>query len=215
MSYSDGDIDYEDKTTGGDDDGDYQLNLTTIHPYLAASYGDADFWLSAGGGGGEVVIGDEEDRDADLATVTIGASYGVGAGLAGKIKAEYTASKLSVEADPGGDTEDEFTTQTLRLLLAADNPISSTALVNWEVGVRRHNNEAVTEDGENKTTDNDTAAEAKIGITARNNRLTTAADAHIINSKNYNRIGITGTLRLSPGNDGQGAEFRDATGIFR
>ena len=206
LAITDGDIGYNDNDG---DDGDYELELTTLHPYFALTLPHGDLWASIGGGGGEVGnrVDDEAKttHDADFKTFSIGGSFLLGNRHLHRLKGDLTQSELVIEDGVDDDQDLTITTDTIRLRVAGARPLSPTVNANYELGLR--NNQSDTHGEAEATSSNageGTAVEATLGISGGKNRLTANADLHLISGDDYTQYGITGTVRLSPGNDGQG-----------
>ena len=188
VSFTDGDLDYTDANDGGK----YTIDLTTIHPYFGWQDERNSVWGSIGGGDGEIEdSGNNERHDASLKTFTIGGDTRLGAGYPSpKIKAELSRSELSVD----DDERTNIKTQTAKVLIATDLPLSDQLTGNIEVGLSNQS-------GDNKT---GTAAELKTGIAANKGKLKLAANLHMSHGEDNQEYGINATIRLQPGNDGQG-----------
>ena len=71
LSLSRGDFEYTDRAGGGAKKGDYEVRLTSVHPYAGwrGPRGGVDMWASVGYGWGEVEI-DDEEADPETADLT-------------------------------------------------------------------------------------------------------------------------------------------------
>ncbi len=197
------DLAYETAAGGGD----YDLDMTSVHPYLGWRAGALDLWASVGLGGGDLRVkptaGDAQSADLKLSTI--------GGGLSGtiwqqnaaqmRVKGEVTHSELEADAQPG--MADISTAATrIRTALEASMPgrlASGAALTpSAEVGLRH--------DGG----DGETGAGAEVGLAIRYHnpaaRFTAEGKmrALLAHSAEQEEWGIQGSLILAPGADGQG-----------
>ena len=161
------------------DGGKYTIDLTTIHPYFGWQDERNSVWGSIGGGDGKLVDnrdgGGGERHDASLKTFTIGGDTRLGAGYPSpKIKAELSRSELSVD----DEERTNIKTQTAKVLIATDLPLSDQLTGNIEVGLSNQS-------GDNKT---GTAAELKTGIAANKGKLKLAANLHMSTRRKQPRI---------------------------
>ena len=181
------DIDYKDSAMPNDN-GKYQLNLTGVHPYIAYTGNGVTFSASIGEADGELEIDNETKHNADLKTVTIAAGIPLSSGnLQPNLTAELTESELSINDD--NNTKTNANTAKINVAIA---PTIGRLQSNLQLGINF-------DTGDGKT---GTAAEFRAGIAYDTGRIKTTAELHLIDGDR--EWGISGSLRLSPGNDGQG-----------
>ena len=194
--------------------GAYDLEQTSIHPYLgwAASDGRMDAWVTLGYGLGAVEI-DDEDADgsqtADLTTRTIGGggSAMVLDSYTGtlRLKGELLQTQADVDGNAAGITELNVDASRIRLTLEGTR---NCALANGaflrqtvEVGLRH-------DAGDGKT---GTGAEigGSLRFTHPAQRLTLEGQWRVLvaHSGDYGDWGISGMLQFKPGTDGQGVSM--------
>ncbi len=155
LSWSRADVDYRNyhtpQTAGraGRDDasGEYQVDMTSVHPYMGWTSGQMDFWATLGYGDGELKITDDDDSlqhassDLDLRTFAVGGSGPLpDAGATNlRVKAEALHSELIVA---GGEqiAAMELDVSRLRLTLEATRSWSlrngARLDLNWQGGLR-------------------------------------------------------------------------------
>ncbi len=205
------DLAYETAAGGGD----YDLDMTSVHPYLAWSAGALDLWASVGLGEGDLRIKPDAGaaQSADLKLSTIGG------GLSGtiwqqnaaqmRVKGEVTHSELEADAQPG--MADISTAATrIRAALEASMPrrlASGAALTpSAEVGLRH--------DGG----DGETGAGAEVGLAIRYHnpaaRFTAEGKmrALLAHSAEQEEWGIQAAITINPAADGQGLSLNISPG---
>ena len=187
LSSTQTDIDYKD-SAAENDNGKYELNLTGVHPYIAFNNNGVTFSASIGEADGELEIDNETKHDADLKTVTIAAGIPLSSGnLQPNLTAELTESELSINDD--NNTKTNANTAKINVAIA---PTIGRLQSNLQLGINF-------DTGDGKT---GTAAEFRAGVSGGTERVKASAELHLIDGDR--EWGISGSLRLSPGNDGQG-----------
>ena len=190
LSLTQSEIDYKDSAEP-DEDGKYELNLTTLHPYFAWQGARNSLWGSIGGGDGEIEItedgGDKEEPiDAKLVTLTVGFDAALTATT--KVKTEFAQSELSVD----DETKTKIKTKTAKLALASDLSLSETLTGNIAFGITGNG-------GDGKT---DTAFELTTGLTGNTDRVQLSGELQL--RDNARQWGVSGSVRVAAGSDGQG-----------
>ena len=212
ISRQSGDFDY----TGAFDStdtmrGTYNIDQTSIHPYLgwSAPDGRADAWITLGYGLGEVEIEDEDvdgSQTADLTTRTIGGGGSatmVESGMGTlRLKGEILQTRADVDGNADAIAEMSVDARRMRLTvegareLALANGASLRPTV--EVGLRH-------DAGDGRT---GTGAEigGSLRFTHPAQRLMLEGQWRILvaHSGDYGDWGVSGTVRFEPGANGQG-----------
>ena len=212
VSQNDADIDY--KTTnaqGKVTEGEYEIELTALHPYINRRFGDVDAWAIIGLGEGEMTVTEKGD-DAIKSDISLTA---LGAGAAMKI---VPSLQLRIEAHTA-DIDIEGN-EVRGLLKQALNTNSTRAMARWhniyltptvplftanqtaffEAGMRRDSG-----DGETRRD----AMEAALGWQYHGQRAEIESAVHgLFGRQDYREWGAYINLRVSGGDDGQGLALR-------
>ncbi len=210
VSWSEADVDYTD--TGS---GDYEVGLTSVHPYVGwtALGGKLDVWATAGYGWGELDITPDADTndqratsDVTMQTIGAGGSAQVFDGRVATLRIKGEALQTSMDVEGSEDiTAVRIGARRLRLGLEASRThvlAGGVQLVpTLEVGMRH-------DAGDGRT---GTGAEVGGGMryTDAANGLTVESHGRVLvgHSGDYQDWGIGGAVRLSAGQDGQGLSF--------
>ena len=210
LSWSEGDLEYEDNTGGGSA-GDYEVDMQVIHPYLGGSSGLVDWWATLGYGNGEVEItpeiGESSSNDVSLRTMGMGGSGLLWSGGENatevRFKGELTRTELEVDASERVAAL-EVDATLIRVAMEASRTRSlaggGTLSPSFSLGARH--------DGGDGNTG--TGAEIGGGVRYANaeSGVSASASAHaLLGRSDYSEWGIQGTVRLSSGADGQGLSF--------
>ncbi len=210
LSWSQGEFDYQDTGEGGGQ-GDYEIDLQAIHPYLGWRSGALSWWATAGYGTGEVEITPEGSTatasDVNLRSIGTG-----GSGLLWsnsdntatvRLKGEFTQTEMEVERS---EQTAALTVDATLMRLAAEAS-RTRSLTNgghlspsFSFGMRHDGGDGHTGAG----------AEITTGVRYTNPQtgINASATAHALVGRNdYEEWGIQATLRNSPGADGQGLSF--------
>lgn len=209
-SVSQGSFDYTDSADGGT--GEYESNMTSIHPYLGWSSGNgARLWGSAGFGGGDIEIAEAgralETSDTALQAFSVGASGafrstddGNGSRVEWNMVSEATMTK--VELDGGGligaDTVDGSRMHVAierRGERALDGGGSFASTL--EVGARR-------DAGFEYEAGSGTGAEVGVGLEWQRGRVAFGARARGLVGGESDEWGANMLLSVGAGCDGQG-----------
>ena len=213
LAWSEADLEYTNRNTANAaaTTGDYELEMTSLHPYLGwrALDGRMDLWATVGWGTGELEItetnADPTTADATLQTLGVGGSARL---LASRdtelrVKGEVQATRLEVEqAEDDAFNEMEADASQARLALEATRTVTtrSGAQVSpsLELGMRYDGGDGATGGGV------EIGAGFRFQSAARGLTLETRARALLAHSGETEDIGISATLKLTPGADGQG-----------
>ena len=203
------DVDYQDDT-GILGQGDYELDLTSAHPYIGWRADELDLWATVGYGTGDLEITGqgETPQSGDVNLQTIG---GGGSGMLWqdgtttlRLKAEVSQTQLEVK---GSDdfAKQEIDATGIRIAVEATRPRTLDGGGIFEPSVEV----AARHDGG----DGETGGGAEVGgaLRYRNPATGLTADGRIRalmgQGGNYEEWGISGTVRVAPGTDGQGLSF--------
>ena len=215
LAWSEADLEYTNRNTAtataGATTGDYELDMTSLHPYLGwrALNGRLDLWTTVGYGSGDLKITEANatpaTADATLQTLGIGGS---GTLLASRdtelrVKGEVQATRLEV----GQAKDDAFNemgvsaTQT-RLALEATRtltaPNGAQILPSLELGMRYDGGDGATGNGL------EIGAGLRYHNATRGLTLETRLRALLSHSGDTKDQGLSATLNLTPGADRQG-----------
>ncbi len=211
LSWSEGEFDYQDTGEGGGGQGDYEIDIQAIHPYLGWRSGALSWWATAGYGSGEVEITPEgspaTSSDVNLRTIGTGGSgllWSSADGTANvRLKGEFTQTEMEVEKS---EQTAALTVDATLMRLAAEAS-RTRSLTNgghlspsFSLGMRHDGGDGNTGAG----------AEIATGVRYTNPQtgINASATAHALLGRNdYEEWGIQATLRNSPGADGQGLSF--------
>ena len=214
VSWLESEVDYKDDT-GILGQGDYELDINSAHPYIGWRAGELDLWATVGYGTGELKITGQDasgvsqaPKSGDVNLQTIG---GGGSGMLWqdgtttlRLKGEVSQTQLEVES--GDDfAEQEIDATGIRIAVEATRSRRLDGGGVFEPSVEV----AARYDGG----DGETGGGAEVGgaLRYRNPATGLTADGRIRalvgQGGNYEEWGISGTLRVTPGVDGQGVSF--------
>ena len=211
LAWSEADLEYTNNTTATATTGDYELDMTSLHPYLGwrALNGRLDMWTTVGYGSGDLKITEANatpaTADATLHTLGVGGS---GTLLASRdtelrVKGEVQATRLEVgqAADDAFNEMEVSATQT-RLALEATRtltaPNGAQILPSLELGMRYDGGDGATGSGL------EIGAGLRYHNATRGLTLETRLRALLSHSGDTKDQGLTATLNLTPGADRQG-----------
>ncbi len=216
LAYSKGEFEYVD-TVGGE--GEYDLDISSVNPYVGWSLSeDLDIWASVGYGVGEVELNDNaEPRSSDLSvgSVSVGASGRLVASdelIAGgrselRLRGDGSASQVDFDRSDAGFTD--VSSHRLRLIVEASHlrsDASGSVRSGLEVGIRHDGG-----DGQD-----DQGLELGGSIEWGNTRgLTLSGRGRVLTLADYDEWGVSGILRLAPGQGGRGLSFSLSPGYGR
>ena len=207
-------MDYEDDRATTVDghlgQGDYELDMTSAHPYIGWRADELDFWATVGYGTGDLEISEQGEmtRSGDVNLLTVG---GGGSGMLWqdditKMRLKGEVSQTTLEVEDGTDfAEQEVDATSIRVAVEAtrSRKLDGGGLLEPSVEV------AARYDGG----DGETGGGAEVGgaLRYRNPATGLTADGRIRaligQGGSYEEWGISGTIRVAPGTDGQGLSF--------
>ena len=221
VSLLESDIEFEDDrdtmVTGYLGQGDYELDMTSAHPYMGWRAAGADWWATVGLGSGDLKVTDQTNgmqtqKSGDVSLQTIG---GGGSGLLAqnhnitlRFKGEVAQTQLKVD---GGDfASQEVDASSVRLALERSqfHPLDGGGVFEpvLEIAARYDGG-----DGEN-------GGGAEVGGELRYHNPATRVTAEgriralLGHSGGYEEWGMSGTVRVAPGIDNQGLSFSVSPG---
>ncbi len=192
--------------------GDYDLDMTSVHPYLGWTTGGLDFWATAGYGEGELEISENGGQTDIPASDLSMQTFGVGAsgilaetGLSMlRLKTEILSTELEVDAS---EEIAAITQRASRLRLALEATRNQTLNSggrlesSLEVGARQDSG------------DGETGAGAELGgsllYTSPGGSLTMQGKARVLvaGKGDAKEWGLSGVISLRPSADGSGLSF--------
>ena len=222
VSWLRGDFDYNGAAglaTGLSDKGKYDIDLTSVNPYLGWSTGTLDLWATTGYSEGDLEIREDGEamRSSDITQRTIGIGGSSQLWQMGitdvRLKGEVLTTKLEVEGNTRGDAriiaqDVDATSVRVSVESKQSRSLASGGVYepSLEVGVRYDGGDGETGGG----------AEIGGGLRYTNpaTRVTIEGRARALlgSGGNYREWGISGSLRLQPGADGQGLSLTISPG---
>ncbi len=209
ITRNEADLEYD---VGDDaDKSDYELTMTSINPYLGWRVGQLDLWGTVGYGSGDLEITDKSnagvstdiDSDVDMRTFAGGGGgqiMALGNGGVLRLKGEVSQTWIDVDGDRANNIRSlDVDVNRVRVSLEARQPWAishATKLQSTlEVGARHDGG-----DGETGT-----GIELNAGLRYHTQRLTLEGNIHtLLGREDYDEWGISGTIILQSGKDGQG-----------
>ena len=207
-------MDYEDDRATTVDghlgQGDYELDMTSAHPYIGWRADELDFWATVGYGTGDLEISEQGEmtRSGDVNLLTVG---GGGSGMLWQddittLRLKGEVSQTTLEVEDGTDfAEQEVDATSIRVAVEATRSRRLDGGGIFEPSVEV----AARYDGG----DGETGGGAEVGgaLRYRNPATGLTADGRIRaligQGGSYEEWGISGTIRVAPGTDGQGLSF--------
>lgn len=213
VSWSEGDFDYRDRT--GFQEGRYESEMTSVHPYVSwvSSKGDLRTWATVGYGRGEVDVKDDTGQhssDTRLKTGAMGVSghlystdvlFGYSGIATVRFKADGHMSE--VKTDGGGDIN-PLTSDIQRVRAALEGshecPLDGGRMLlpTFEVGLRHDSGDGL----------EGTGFEIGAGVryTDPSRGLTVEGRGRylVAHSDDYDEWGFQGSVRVDPGSDRRG-----------
>ena len=222
LSYSKGEFEYTDAAIEGD--GQYDLNVSSAHPYLGWSLSDdLELWARVGYGVGEVELTDshgQRSSDLTVGSASVGANgrlYASDTLIAGghsELRLRGDASVSQVDFDLSNAGFKDVSSHRARLILEASHTrsIESGSLRSGlELGVRHDGGDSQDDQG------------LELGGSVEWSNtcgLTLSGQGRVLTLADYDEWGLSGALRLAPGQGGRGLSFslspsygRDGSGI--
>ena len=211
LSWSEGELQYEDGSGSASGQGDYEVDVISLHPYLGGHIGQFDWWATLGYGSGEVVVtpnsGEAASNDTSMTTLGVGGSGLLWSraddGARVHLKGEFTRTQMDMEKSAQVDSL-SVKTDLARIALAASRTRSLAGggqmSPSLSLGVRQ--------DGG----DGNTGSGAEVGGSVRYDNaesgVSASVSAHgLFGRSDYEEWGVQAFMRLSPGADGQGLSF--------
>ncbi len=208
LSWSQGAFDYE---TEAGKQGDYEIDLISLHPYFGGRGEQMEWWASAGYGSGEVEISPDDGlastNDVTLQTLSVGGSGQMWADETGahiRLKGEFTQTEMEIEESAVQPDSLTVSATLIRIALEARRTQSlrngRSLTPSLSLGARH--------DGGDGNTG--TGAEMRGTVHYHNPRTGVSASASmhtLLGRSDYEEWGIMGMVRLSAGADGQGLSF--------
>ena len=199
VSWSDGSVDLDIPSIV--DEGSYQHQMTSIHPYLAWSGGDVQLWGGLGYGSGEldIVLGRNKlSTNTRLLSLAAGTKGRLSQILS--LKADLALARTDIKKT-AHNAEQNIDSQRLRLLLEVQRkhkPISGGFLTSMlEVGLRY--------DGGNGASGFGVLVDAGMGYSYPATGLTLEGRVHTLAGRDdYTEWGLSGLFSLAIGTDGRG-----------
>ncbi len=208
LSWSQGAFDYE---TEAGKQGDYEIDLISLHPYFGGRGEQMEWWASAGYGSGEIEISPNDGlastNDVTLQTLSVGGSGQMWADETGahiRLKGEFTQSEMEIEESAVQPDSLTVSATLIRIALEARRTQSlrngRSLTPSLSLGARH-------DSGDGNT---GTGAEMHGTVHYNNPRTGVSASASmhtLLGRSDYEEWGIMGMVRLSAGADGQGLSF--------
>ena len=226
ISYFKGEFDYDDPDST--DDGKYDVNLTSVHPYIGWSVSDdLDVWASIGYGTGEVELVDSagsRSRDLEYGAVSVGANgrlYASDELIAGgrselRLRGEVSVWQLDFDRNGGGFND--LSSQRARLVLEASHSRSTTSGNNLRSGLEL----GVRHDGGDGQSGQGIELGGSVEWRDAKRGLTLSGSGRVLTLAEYNEWGLSGELRVESKSDGRGLSLslspsygRDGSSIGR
>ncbi len=197
------DLEYETPVAGGD----YEIDMTSVHPYLAWRAGALDLWASVGLGEGDLrikpAVGVAQSADLNMTSLNGGLSGSVWQQSAADMRFKGELGVSELKTDAAGNMDDtSVTTTRIRVALEASLPrrlASGASLApSMQVGLRH--------DGG----DGNTGGGVEVGGVLRYHNPATNFTAEgrvralLAHSAEQEEWGLQGTVILGAGADGQG-----------
>ena len=215
VSRSDVRLDYTDPSAASS--GDFDLNMTSVHPYLGWTAAGLDFWATVGYGEGKLEVNEDKgqtaipSRDLSMQTAGMGASGVVTSiGLTTlRLKGEAIQTRMEMEASGTLASQDLYARRLRMTLEATRNQTLDSGgqlASSLEVGAR--------EDGG----DGQTGVGAEVGGTLRyanpGGRLTIEGKARVlvVGKGEAKEWGLSGVVNFRPSADGHGLSLRMTPG---
>ncbi len=224
LSYTEGEFEYTDAAIKGG--GKYDLNVSSVNPYIGWSPSDdLDLWASVGYGVGEVELDDSDgprSSDLNVGSISVAANgrlYASGAVSEGgrnelRLRGDATLSRVNFDLSSAGFGD--VSSHRLRMILEAShsrNTESGGSLRGTgEIGLRHDGGDGQSGQG----------MEVGVGLEWRDaaRGLTLSGRTRLLALADYEEWGISGALRLAPGQGGRGLSFslspgygRDSSGV--
>jgi len=220
VHYGDAEIEheYDDPASGNRIKGDWLLEMTTINPYLGWQRGALEGWALVGFGDGELEVdetgaGRDErplETDVSMTTFGLGMSGAVVRESGREVRVKAEASSTTTEVDEGETItghregkipESEVDTNLVRVMLESSRTRQLDSGADFrtsaEVGLRYDGGDGRTGGGSELGVGFHYTGPGGVSVEARARGL-------IGHRADYDDWGISGSIRMQPGADGQG-----------
>ena len=182
-----------------DDNGEYEITMNSIHPYLNWQVENVSMWMSIGSGDGDLIVRSrEQELRGDLGLSAFGVGFQADMSPQLQVRAEWRTGKLEVQGNADRTLEQqEIAAKTTRLALKwhDDNRIGDGSSGFMEVGAR----------GDGGDGASGAALETTLGWQYRGLRSTFEGGVHgFFGRSDYREWGAYGNFRTAAGDDGQG-----------
>ena len=220
LAWLESEVDYK-GAIAGLGEGAYSVDINSAHPYIGWSSGGLDWWATVGYGEGELEITAQETgmplqpkSDIDMQTVSVGSSLSLHAGATTlRLKSEVAQSQVEVEGNQkAGGAVGELEVDASRIRVAVEvgrsRKLDGGRVFEPSVEV------AMRYDGG----DGETGGGAEVGgglrydNPARRFTVDGRVRALLGHGGGYEEWGVSGTMRVASGADGQGASFSVSPG---
>ncbi len=200
VSYFQGEFEYADLPAS---DGEYDIDVSGIHPYIGWSLSDdLDLWASLGYGIGKIELEDSAGRrssDLEYGALNVGAIGRLYASEGHELRLRADALTWQIDLAQDRDGFEDLDNHRLRLLLdasATDNVASGILRSGLELGIRHdggdhHDGQGVEVGGSVEWRD-----------VARG--LTLSGRGRLLAGAEYDEWGLSGALEVSPGQGSRG-----------
>ncbi len=213
VSWQSGEFDYADNTTSTTGRGAYEVEQTSVHPYLGwtAADGRLSLWATLGYGFGDVVLDDPDidTQTSDLITrsVAVGGSGDLLQAGATTLRIKGQLQHTQVEVEGNTDLLRELTLDARRIRVALEGTHEyqfangARLAPTVEVGLRQ--------DGGDGRVGSGAEVGGGLRFTDTVHGLTVESRGRVLlaHSGNYKDWGVGGTIRFAPGQAGRGMAF--------
>ena len=189
-------------------EGEYEVNISAVHPYINWAVGDVNLYASAGVGDGELTVTpqDEPSYKSDLELTAYGLGVSGDLNESVQVRGEWRRGEIKVEGNENTQGGSIIDSQNL-------NTSTTRILARWHDANRRDDNRAIfAEVGwrlDGGDGDSGAGMETALGWNYLGDRTTVEIGAHgLIGRDDYSEWGAYGNFRVSSGNDGQGFAVR-------
>ena len=205
-SWSRGDVEYNQGRGADEQEGDYMLTLTGIHPYIGWSDDEAvwNLWANAGYAEGEVEIKPDEGRkqEHDISMISIAGGFKRALTDLFYINADFSIIETDVDASDDTNDDQSLTigSQRFRLLLEAQ---SQRQLDEGGIFIRSVELGYRLDEGDSDADTNGAELGGSINYSNLSTGLTLSGEARaLVGNSDYREWGISGLIRLQTGAQG-------------
>ena len=205
-SWSRGDVEYNQGRGTDEQEGDYTLTLTGIHPYIGWSDDEAiwNLWANAGYAEGEVEIKPDEGRkqEHDISMISIAGGFKRALTDLFYINADFSIIETDVDASDDTNNDQSLTigSQRFRLLLEAQ---SQRQLDEGGIFIRSGELGYRLDEGDSDANTNGAELGGSINYSNLSTGLTLSGEARaLVGNSDYQEWGISGLIRLQTGAQG-------------